>query len=138
MKRHGFTLLEILFAVVLVGLAVVSLLASNISFTQANGYGADLSTAEFLIEQIRELTVMTGYDDLYAFDGSTFCPPINANGQQLQAFAAFTQQITVENVSNTDFEDVVADNSSDFTRIIVKVLLNSKQMSSSKWIRAHY
>ena len=38
MTRNGFTLVEILIAVVLIGLSVVALVASNISFTQANGF----------------------------------------------------------------------------------------------------
>jgi len=48
----------VLIAVVLVGLAITALLVANSSFTIANGAGTDLSTAEFLIEQIRELTAM--------------------------------------------------------------------------------
>jgi len=116
MKRDAFTLIEILFAVILVGLAVVGLLASNISFTQVNGFGTDLSTAEFLIEQIRERTAMLDYDNLHDFDGESFCPPQDAAGVALNAFAAFTQHITVENVSDSDFEDVVPDYSSNFTR----------------------
>ncbi len=138
MKRDGFTLIEILFAIILVGLAVVGLLASNISFTQANSVGTNLSTAEFLIEQIRELTIMEDYENLYDFDGATFNPPINANGEELDAFGEFTQQITVENVSNTNFENVVADYTSSFVRITVRALLNSREISSVSWMRAQY
>ena len=51
--RSGFTLVEVLIAVALIGLAIASLLVANISFTKANSAGMDLSTAEVLIEQIR-------------------------------------------------------------------------------------
>ena len=54
--KNGFSLIEVLIAVLIVGLAIVSLVAANGAFTMANGAGADLSTAEFLFEQIRELT----------------------------------------------------------------------------------
>ena len=89
----GFTLIEVLIAILLVGLAIVSLVSANGSFTQANGAGVELSTAEFLIEQIRELSAVldvidpdTGiatfgpeasetladYDDLDDFHGAVF------------------------------------------------------------------
>ena len=50
MRKQGFTLIEVLVAVVLIGLAIASLVAANSSFTRANGAGVNLSTAEFGIE----------------------------------------------------------------------------------------
>ena len=138
MKKSGFTLIEILIAIVLIGFAIASLLAANISFTNANGAGADLSTAEFLIEQAKGLTILTDYDNLHNFDDANFSPPKGADGEVLNDFAAFSQVIAVENVSDTDFENVVADHSSHFVRITVRVLLNSQEISSTNWIRAQY
>ena len=138
MKKSAFTFIEVLIAIILVGLAIVSLVAANSSFTKANGAATDLSTAEFFIEQIRELTAMVGYDDLYSFDGASFSPPIGADGETLNGFAAFSQQITVENVSDTNFENVVADGSNPFVRVTVKVFLSSREISSLSWIRAQY
>jgi hypothetical protein len=158
MGKGGFSLIEVLIATLLVGLAIVSLVAANIAFTKTNGAGVDLSTAEFLIEQIRELTVLlavvdpqsgtatfgpeetgfAGYDDLDDFDGANFSPPISAGRVVLNAFAGFRQRITVENVSPLNFEQVVADHSSPFVRVTVKVFLNSEEISSASWIRARY
>jgi prepilin-type N-terminal cleavage/methylation domain-containing protein len=159
MKKSGFSLVEVLIAIILVGLAIASLVAANSSFTKANGTGTDLSTAEFLIEQIRELTALlpvidpqTGistfgpeagetlanYDDLDDFDGANFSPPINAKRETLNHFAAFSQQITVENVKASDFEQVESDHGSCFVRVTVKVFLNSREISSVSWIRARY
>ena len=87
-RVYGFTLAEILLAAVLVGLSIVSLMAASGSFTNINGAALDLSTADFLIEQIRELTtelsvrdpetgtstfgpeesLLSEYDDLDDFD----------------------------------------------------------------------
>ena len=100
--RNGFTLIEVLIAVMLVGLAIASLIAANISFTQANRAGTDLSIAEFLLEQLRERTALVGYDDLYGFDDVSFSPPQDANGEDLIDFAAFSQHITVENISDAN------------------------------------
>ena len=158
MKNKGFSLIEALFAILLVGLAIVSLVASNSSFTRANAAGADLSTAEFLVEQIKELSAtlgvvdpeettttfgpeeatLAGYDDLDDFDGATFSPPVSAGKVVLSDFASFSQQVTVENVSASNFEQVVEDHGSAFVRMTVKVLLNSREISSASWIRARY
>jgi len=159
-KRHksAFSLIEVLIATLLVGLAIVSLVAANGSFTKANGAGIELSTAEFLIEQIRELAALlpvvdpqttttifgpeeaglVSYDDLDDFDGASFSPPINANRITLNDFAAYSQQIIVENVNAANFEQAVSDHGSSFVRVTVKVLLNSKEISSTSWIRARY
>ncbi|MBN2181138.1 MAG: hypothetical protein JW715_04430 [Sedimentisphaerales bacterium] len=158
--KTGFSLIEVLIAIIFIGIAIASLVASNSAFTQANGAGTNLSTAEFLSEQIRELTAMlkvsdpdstswtnfgaeTGetladFDDLDDFDGKTFSPPIGAQRNTLNDFAAFSQQITVENVNPSDFEDVVADRTSDFVRVTVKVFLNSEQVSTTSWLRCRY
>jgi prepilin-type N-terminal cleavage/methylation domain-containing protein len=158
-NKKGFSLIEVLIAILLVGLAIASLVGANSAFTQSNGAGTDLSTAEFLLEQIRELTALlpvidplggtstfgpetgetlTTYDDLDDFDGAVFCPPINADRNPLNDFAAYSQQVTVENVSASNFEQVVSDHSSNFVRITVKIFLNSKEISSASWLRARY
>ncbi|MBN2136798.1 MAG: prepilin-type N-terminal cleavage/methylation domain-containing protein [Sedimentisphaerales bacterium] len=158
MRNNGFTLVEALFAIVLVGLAVASLVGANAAFTRANGVGADLSTAEFLLEQIKELTAtlpvidpetetttfgpeegsVAGYDDLDDFDGASFSPPISAGRVSLSDFGSFTQQVTVENVNPSDFEAVAADHSSSFVRLTVTVLRGGVQISRASWIRARY
>lgn len=158
MKSNGFSLVEALFAILLVGLAIAALMGANAAFTRANGSGADISTAEFLLEQIKELTTTLPvidpetedttfgaeegsvglYDDLDDFDGASFSPPIGADRTSLTNFGTFTQQVTVQNVSASDFELVVGDHSSDFVRVSVKVLMNSTEISSASWIRARY
>lgn len=158
MKSNGFSLVEVLFAILLVGLAIAALLGANAAFTRANGAGTDLSTAEFLLEQIKELTAMlavidpetetatfgheeatvAAYDDLDDFDGAVFSPPISADRATLTDFPAFTQQITVENVSASDFGLVAADHSTAFVRVTARVLMNSTEISSASWIRARY
>jgi len=158
MKRQAFTLAEVLVAVILIGLAIASLVASNISFTKANGAATNLSTAEFLLEQIKELTTtlpvidpdtgaatfgaeeatLAEYDDLDDFDGKMFSPPIKTDRTLLTDFTGFTQQVTVENVSPANFQQVVADGTSNFVRVSATVLLNAKPICSSSWIRARY
>ena len=155
----GLSLIEVLFAVLLVGLAIASLMAANGAFTKANGAGTDQSTAEFLIGQIRELTMLLPvidpedeiatfgpesgetlaiYDDLDDFDSASYSPPISAERTPLNQFSAYNQQIAVENVSASNFELVVGDHNSNFVRVTVRVYLNSSQISSTSWLRARY
>ena len=156
-SKSGFSLIEVLIAILLIGLAIVSLISANGAFTQANSAGIDLSTAEFLIEQIRELTTvlpvidpttgtstfgpeasetLANYDDLDDFNGASFSPPISADRNTLNDLSAYTQQITVENVSVSNFEQVVANHSSFFVRVTVKVFLNTEEISSARWLRS--
>ncbi|MBN2312728.1 MAG: prepilin-type N-terminal cleavage/methylation domain-containing protein [Sedimentisphaerales bacterium] len=165
--NRGFTFIEVLIATILIGLAIASLMAANRAFTTANDAGTDLSTAEFLIEQIKELTALlpvvepgtpesaddvfgpesgetqATYDDLNDFDGTAgngtiFSPPINANRNVLNDYATFSQQVTVENVSATNFEQVVDPLRSSFVRVTVSVSQNGQMVTSTSWLRARY
>jgi len=133
-KRRAFTFVEVLVAILLVGLAVASLVAANMSFTKVNAAGADMSTAEFLLEQIREHTALTAFDDL---TNEEFSPPISADGNELTDFTSYSQEVVVENVEPSDFEQPTADDT-NFVRVTVKVYLNSRELDSAAWIRTRY
>lgn len=156
-NRSAFTLIEVMVATMLVGIAVASLLLTTGAFTRVNAAGIDLSTAEFLIEEIRELTVsidvidpntltatfgvesgetLATYDDLDDFNAKTFSPPIDINRLQLNDFAAFSQVITVENVSTSNLTLTVANHASPFVKVTVQILMNNKMITESSWIRA--
>ena len=131
----GFTLVEIMVASMLIGMAIASLMMASGAFTNANGAAINLSTAEFLIEEIRELSTDTAFDDLSGLAG-TYNPPIDISSSQLTDFSAFSQQVEVRNVSASDF--TVSQAGSDFIRVTVTVLLSGNEVSSASWIRAGY
>ena len=120
-------------AIILVGLAIASLVSANIAFTKANGYGTDLSTADFLVEQIREKTILMDYDEL---EDADHAPPINADGVELTDLAGFSQHVTVEKIDLSNFEQPGPANS-NFVRVTVTVSLNSKQLRTESWIRTN-
>ncbi len=143
-------------ATVLIGIAVASLIVATGAFTQVNAAGIDLSTAEFLIEEIRELTAsidvidpqsgtatfgvesgetLATYDDLDDFNAKTFSPPIDINRTQLSNFSVFSQVVTVENVSTSNLTVTVANHSTYFVRVNVQILVNNQMVSQSSWIR---
>ena len=149
---------EVLIAVVLIAMAITGLLGANGAFTMVNGAGVDLTTSEFLIEQMRELTavlpvidpetgtatfgpeeaILAGHDDLDDFDGATFNPPIDAGRAPLNDLGAFSQVVTVQNVSRTNFRQVVADHTTTFVKITVQIRRNGQTLNSASWIRARY
>jgi len=162
---RGFTLVEVLIATLLVGLSIAALVAANGSFSMANATGADLSTAEFLSEQIRELTMMlpvadpcattwtvlgpetgetgvTVYDDVDDFDGfnsASLGAPISAQRTPLTDLAFFSQQVTVQKLDPSNFDAIWTDAStSNFVRVTVNILENGRRISSTSWIRAKY
>jgi hypothetical protein len=144
----------------LIGLAISALLVASSSSTTVNSAGTDLSTAEFLIEQIRELTTLkqvedpditfctwgpeadetdlSMYNDLDDFQGLTFNPPIDAGLNPLNDFAAFSQTIQVVNISHNNFTQTVGPLGSDFVRVTVTVQKNGRDICSASWIRANY
>ena len=127
---RGFTLIESLFAAMLIGLVIAALAASSGAFTMANAAGVDLSTAEFLIEELREHTAPVAFADLAGM-GGTFKPPIDVNGVVMNDFAAFEQQVTAENCGG--IFNATPDN---FVRITVTIRKNGQEISKASWIRA--
>lgn len=134
-QMGGFTLLESLFAALLIGLVIAALVASNTAFTMANAAGVDLSTAEFLIEEIRERTATMTFDDIAVVSEKQYSPPIDMEGHALNDFDAFTQKLSVRPVSSTDFDSY--DSLSDFKKIVVKIHKNNRLISQASWVRAN-
>ncbi len=132
----GFTLLESLFAVMLIGLVIAAIAASSGAFTMANAFGVDLSTAEFLIEEIRELTANTPFADLMTLVGDHTWPNDNVTpaptAAEIQAFSVYTQQVGIEYCGS----EFGADNN-DFARLTVTILKNGQPVSDANWIRAN-
>ncbi len=157
-STRGFSLIEILIATLLVGLSITAMVVASNSFTMANGAGADLSTAEFLVEQIREMTAMmavidpetktatfgpeegslAAYDDVDDLNGATFSPPVGSDRGVLNDLAAYSQHVVVQNVSQTNFNTVVTNHSSKFVRITVTISLNGRPITSASWLRTQY
>jgi len=132
--KKGFTLIEILIVVVLLGMAMAAIVASNVAFTQATAQAAQLSTAEFLIEQIRELTALLLYDDVDGFNGEVFNPPIDCQQRQLTDFSDYSQAVTVENLSAN--LQPGPDPNSPFVRVTVRILYQNNEITKASWIRS--
>jgi type II secretory pathway pseudopilin PulG len=140
-RNTGFTLIEALIAAMLIGLAIAALVSSSGAFTMYNAAGLDLSTSEFLIEEIRELTAPVAFAGLGAFDGQVYNPPREADNlvdTRMPEFAAYTQHVTVEYVNATDLTHIWTSGPKDFRRITVTISKNGQTITSTSWIRAQY
>jgi type II secretory pathway pseudopilin PulG len=158
MKSKAFTLIEVLIAIVFITLAVVALVASNAAFTKGNAVSVELSNAEFVIEQIKELTMqlpvvdpqtrtnvfgaeeslLSAYDDLDDFNLKSYLPPIASNRQALTSLSSYRQIIYVRNVNASNFQQVVANHSSPVVRVTVDVYHKGKKIDTATWVRARY
>lgn len=136
-NRKGFTLLEVLIAVVLIGIGIAGIVAANGSLTKLNGAAVDLSTAEFLAEQIREMTAQMNFSSLNSLNNKNYCPPRDSQDQALNDFSDYTQSITAVHVQNDDLTQV-SGNSTNYIRITVDIVRDSKTITSASWIRANY
>jgi hypothetical protein len=141
---------------VLVGVAIAGLVGASGALTMVNGAGVDLTTTEFLIEQIRELTAalptvdpetgtatfgheeatLSAYDDVDDFNGSSFHPPIDAGRATMNDLAEYTQVVTVQNVNQNNFEQTVANHSTKFYRVKVEIRRNGRVVNSASWLRS--
>lgn len=134
-NKNGFTLIEVLFAAMLIGLVVAAIAVSSGAATMVNGVSIDMSTAEFLTEEIREQTAAVAFADLVALNGVTHNPPVDITGTAMSEFGAFSQQIDVRYVSESNLQTVVT-GPTDFMRVTVTVTKNNAPVSSASWIRA--
>lgn len=130
--QGGFTLIEAMIATMLLAIAIIGLMVASQAYTQVNSAGLDMSTAEFLIEEVRERTASLDFNELPAF-ADTYSPPQDVQGNALAAFADFSQQVTVQNVSASDF--TVPEAESDFVCVTVTILRNGSTINSANWIR---
>ncbi len=124
-RQGGFTLMEALMTTVIVGTAVLAIVAAQQAYHMQNGQAQHMGAGLLLANELRELTLnlpqrdpITGanywgpepgetslvqYDDLDDFDGPageglTISPPIDATGRVIPNMTQWSQVVTVENV----------------------------------------
>ncbi len=158
-RPPGFMLIEAALTTVIIGVAVVALLAVIGAATRTNGGNREMTRAVFLAQEVRELlaplpaaeddgrfgpelgeTSLAAYDDLDDFDGLSFTPPINAQRQALGGaeWAGWTETITVANV-DPDYlagSQPLPDGSTDVVRVTVTVRKDTRLMHEMSWVVA--
>jgi hypothetical protein len=83
-------------------------------------------------------TTVAAYDDIDDFNGKSFNPPVDVERVQMPEFAAYTQQVTVQNVTPADLTVTAANHTTDLYRVTVAITKAGRTIASASWIRAKY
>jgi len=119
---RGFTLAEVLVAAVLMGLALIALIAAfghNSVITQRS---EDVTVGTFLADEIRGMAFQMSLEDMLAMNGTTFSPAVLSTGTPHDS-AAWSQYVSVTPVSITDLNAQVPPQTAKAARITVEVRL---------------
>ena len=101
-KNNGFSLIEVTLAIIIVGVAVVSMLMLFAAETQVNEFSNHMSSGVFLAEQLQAITDQRSFDDLLTLDGLTYNQAVDADENSLVGLENFRQQLSVQIVNPAD------------------------------------
>lgn len=133
-RRTGFTLIEMMFAVLLVGFSITGIMLLMGSGTQVNAYGSSLSTAVLLAGEAQALTDGVDFYALGDFDGDVFSPT-DANGAPIGSLERYEQTLSVTYIDPYDF---TAYGGADpvMARLVAMVSYDGRQLSQITWLRS--
>ncbi len=156
--RAGFSLVEILMAVILIAIGITGLMSALTAGTRTNAAGRDLATASFLAQEIREFTLSipfadpdqddsttpgpngsdprTFVDDLNDMMSVTYDPPIDGQFNQMSDMNGWSQVVQITWRDPTDLTSVVADGTSNVVYVQVTVKRNEDSVLTTGWIVA--
>jgi len=133
-RARGFTLIEVTFALVILGLGVAALMMLLGSGTTVNAFGNNMSTGVFLNEQLRAMTDETPFDDLISsFHGQVY-NGVDASGNAVAGLEGFQQRLSVQAVSPDDLTVYVGPNV-EAVIITADVLYGGEQLTRVSWLR---
>jgi len=130
----GFTLIEAVFAVMIIGLGIAALMQLFASGTQVNHYGDSLSKAVFLAEELRAMTDDQPFNDLMSFDGESY-NGVDSTGVEVPGLQEFTQTFEVTALNPTSFLPEV-DPDPLLVRLTVSVSKPNGNLTTVSWLRS--
>lgn len=129
----GFTLVEVVVATIIVGIAVTALVTGVASATRVNGQSQKLTTAVFLAQELREWTLRLPFDSL---TGGTYAPPIDGTGAAMTDRPGWSETVTLSWRSSDNLSAVVTAGSSDVVYVQVEVFFQGNSMMKTGWLVA--
>jgi len=137
--KRGFTLVEALCTIVIVGLAAAAILVSAASGSRANDAGKKLTEALFLTQELKEWTLQLPFEsedetDLGDLAGVTFAPPRDGTGQPITNMPGWSQSVTVTWRDPDDLGTVVQAGSSDVVYVEVTTSYQGSQTMETGWL----
>lgn len=137
-RRRGFSYLDVMVAVVIVGVAIVALMQSMTTSTTVNGSARELSVAVNLTRHVHERAMSLGMSQVDALDGQTFTTPIGSDGKPLAGYTGWEQKVLVYKAEPTnDLEANAASGStSKIRRIVVEATYKGEVVHRESWLLA--
>ena len=153
----GFSLIEVMVAVVLVGIGVASVMVAMQSGTQVNAAGRDITQAIYLAQEVREWTLklpfsdtdpgdadnppgpdgsdpQTFVDDLDDLMNVTYSPPRDASSNAMGELGDWSQHIALSWRDPDDLVTEVAAGSSDCIYVTVTIGRGGRDVLSTGWL----
>ena len=132
-RAGGFTLVEVTFSIVIVGIAIVSLMMLFAAGTTVNSFGNKLSSAVFLADQLRSMTDQAGFDDIIS-DGNQTFNGVDAEGNSIPGLGNYQQDLTIQPINPEDMTVYVGPNP---TAAILTATVSSTegQLLQINWLR---
>jgi type II secretory pathway pseudopilin PulG len=134
-SEKAFTLVEVLLAAVIVGVAVPAILLLVGSTTMQSKGIQEYTSAMMLANHTREMMSGLPFDDVQAFNGQSFSPPIDANRQPMSGMDKWQQSIAVQLVGDSQGQhlDTVGDTSAIAARVTVTI--SQRGSASAPWVQ---
>ncbi len=102
LKKNGFTLIEIIIALTILGIGLISVLAYLPVALDASKKAADMTTAALIAQKHIEEIKSASYNDITSADGYDTSGVFNADSD----FAGFSYMIAVSNPGASDAKDL--------------------------------
>jgi prepilin-type N-terminal cleavage/methylation domain-containing protein len=137
--EHGFTLIEAMFAIMIIGVGIAALMTVFAAGTNANAFGDRLSKAVFLADEIRAMTDNVGFGadgtatTLLAFAGQTF-NGVDANGATVAGLQDYRQTVQVRMVYPDNMTTYFGITPPGLV-ITAAVSFNNEELTRLSWIR---
>jgi prepilin-type N-terminal cleavage/methylation domain-containing protein len=132
-KNHGFTLIEAMFAIMIIGIGIAALMTVFAAGTNVNAYGDRLSKGVFLVDEIRAMTDNVGFAGLADYHGRTY-NGVDANGTAVAGLQEFNQTISVRKINPVDLSLYSGDEPKGVI-ITALVSYNNEEITRLSWIR---
>ena len=158
--RRGFTLIEVLVAVVILGIGILALVHCVGLNTAVNGASRNLARGALLAQEVREWSLKLPYldpdpntrssapgldpnetagvgsdvDDIDDLKGQSFSPPVDARGLPMTDCPAWTQKIDLSWRSESNIGTTVPDGASKVVHVGVEIQRGNETILATGWL----